>query len=105
MGRKEKSEISVESASAEKDVAKEKKPRKRLTAKDRVKAELADLMERNVKLGNLLGKIKSDNWESHQKLLNSLSGEQKKLLASQYILQNKLIHVLKKRLEIWTEEK
>ena len=74
------------------------------TAKERVKIELDELTERNEKLGNLLGKIKSDNWEAHQKLLNSLNGEQKKLLAKQYITQKKLMHILKRRLEIWTEE-
>ena len=74
------------------------------TAKERVKEELRELTERNEKLGNLLGKIKSDNWESHKKLLDSLSGEQKKLLSSQFMLQRKLIHVLKRRLDIWTEE-
>lgn len=74
------------------------------TAKERVKIELDELTEKNEKLGNLLGKIESDNWEAHQKLLNSLSGEQKKLLAKQYIVQKKLMHILKRRLEIWTEE-
>ena len=66
--------------------------------------KLDELTERNEKLGNLLGKIKSENWEAHQKLLNSLNGEQKKLLAKQYMIQKKLMHILKRRLEIWTEE-
>lgn len=81
-----------------------KETSKPTTAKERVKIELDELTERNEKLGNLLGKIKSDNWEAHQKLLNSLSGEQKKLLAKQYITQKKLMHILKRRLDIWTEE-
>ena len=81
-----------------------KETSKPTTAKERVKIELDELTERNEKLGNLLGKIKSDNWEAHQKLLNSLNGEQKKLLAKQYIVQKKLMHILKRRLEIWTEE-
>ena len=81
-----------------------KETSKPTTAKERVKIELDELTERNVKLGNLLGKIKSDNWEAHQKLLNSLSGEQKKLLAKQYVVQKKLMHILKRRLDIWTEE-
>ena len=81
-----------------------KETSKPTTAKERVKIELDELTERNEKLGNLLGKIKSDNWEAHQKLLNSLNGEQKKLLAKQYITQKKLMHILKRRLEIWTEE-
>lgn len=81
-----------------------KETSKTTTAKERVKIELDELTERNEKLGNLLGKIKSDNWEAHQKLLNSLSGEQKKLLAKQYIVQKKLMHILKRRLDIWIEE-
>ena len=81
-----------------------KETSKPTTAKERVKIELDELTERNEKLGNLLGKIKSENWEAHQKLLNSLNGEQKKLLAKQYITQKKLMHILKRRLEIWTEE-
>ena len=81
-----------------------KETSKPTTAKERVKIELDELTERNEKLGNLLGKIKSDNWEAHQKLLNSLNGEQKKLLAKQYMIQKKLMHILKRRLEIWTEE-
>lgn len=81
-----------------------KETSKPATAKERVKIELDELTERNVKLGNLLGKIKSENWEAHQKLLNSLSGEQKKLLAKQYVVQKKLMHILKRRLDIWTEE-
>ena len=47
------------------------------TAKGRVQAELEDLRTKNQKLGCLLGKIKSDNWDAHKKLLNSLSNEQK----------------------------
>lgn len=81
-----------------------KETSKPTTAKERVKIELDELTERNEKLGNLLGKIKSDNWEAHQKLLNSLNGEQKKLLAKQYMIQKKLMHILKRRLDIWTEE-
>ena len=57
-----------------------KETSKPTTAKERVKIELDELTERNEKLGELLGKIKSDNWEAHRKLLNSLNGEQKKLL-------------------------
>ena len=67
-----------------------KETSKPTTAKERVKIELDELTERNEKLGNLLGKIKSDNWEAHQKLLNSLNGEQKKLLAKQYMIQKNL---------------
>ena len=74
------------------------------TAKERVQLELSELRERNQKLGNLLGKIKSDNMHNHQKLLDSLSGEQKKLLNKQFRIQKDYIRVLEKRLKIWVEE-
>lgn len=75
------------------------------TAKGRVQLELKELSEKNEKLGVLIGKIKSDNFPAHQKLLNSLSSEQKKLLKDQYSVQKKYIRILEKRLKIWTEEK
>ena len=75
------------------------------TAKGRVQLELKELSEKNKKLGVLIGKIKSDNFPAHQKLLNSLSNEQKKLLKDQYSVQKKYIRILEKRLKIWTEEK
>lgn len=74
------------------------------TAKGRVQAELEELRVKNQKLGCLLGKIKSDNWAAHQKLLNSLSNEQKKLLKKQYYIQKEYIRILEKRLKIWIEE-
>lgn len=74
------------------------------TAKERVQKELDDLREKNEKLSCLLGKIKSDNWESHKKLLNKLSNEQKKLLKKQYSIQKEYIRILEKRLKIWVEE-
>ena len=74
------------------------------TAKGRVQAELEDLRIKNKKLGCLLGKIKSDNWDAHKKLLNSLSNEQKKLLKKQYSVQKDYIRILEKRLKIWVEE-
>ena len=74
------------------------------TAKDRLKAYRDDLMERNQKLGCLLGKIKSDNWEAHKKLLNSLTNEQKKLMKKQYKEERSLIHTLNRRLTLWVEE-
>jgi hypothetical protein len=74
------------------------------TAKGRVQAELEDLKNKNQKLGCLLGKIKSDNWSAHQKLLSSLSNEQKKLLKKQYSIQKEYIRILEKRLKIWVEE-
>ncbi len=74
------------------------------TAKGRVQLELEELRVRNEKLGNLLGKIKSENWEAHKKLLDKLSNEQKKLLKEQYRVQKDYIRILEKRLKIWTEE-
>ena len=74
------------------------------TAKGRVQIELKELQEKNEKLGSLLGKIKSDNMPNHQKLLDSLSGEQKKLLKKQYSIQKEYIRILEKRLKLWMEE-
>lgn len=74
------------------------------TAKERVQMELDDLREKNEKLGCLLGKIKSDNWESHKKLLNKLSNEQKKLLKKKYAIQKDYIRNLEKYLKIWVVE-
>ncbi len=86
------------------DVLDDSKPKKsmdikKVTAKERLIKELDEMSERNARLGNLLGKVGSRN----AKLLDSLNGEQKKLLAKQYMMQNKLMHVMKRRLEIWTE--
>lgn len=74
------------------------------TAKERVQMELDDLREKNEKLGCLLGKIKSDNWGSHKKLLNKLSNEQKKLLKKKYAIQKDYIRNLEKYLKIWVVE-
>lgn len=68
-----------------------------LSAKGRVQIELEELKERNEKLGNLLGKVKSENMPNHQKLLDSLSNEQKKLLAKQFKVQKEYIRILEKR--------
>lgn len=76
-----------------------------LSAKGRVQIELEELKERNEKLGNLLGKVKSENMPNHQKLLDSLSNEQKKLLAKQFRIQKEYIRILEKRLKIWVDEK
>lgn len=76
-----------------------------LSAKGRVQVELEELKERNEKLGNLLGKVKSENMPNHQKLLDSLSNEQKKLLAKQFKIQKEYIRILEKRLKIWVDEK
>lgn len=76
-----------------------------LSAKGRVQIELEELKERNEKLGNLLGKVKSENMPNHQKLLDSLSNEQKKLLAKQFKVQKEYIRILEKRLKIWVDEK
>lgn len=78
---------------------------KTTTAKERVQIELSELKERNEKLGNLLGKVKSDNMPNHQKLLDSLSNEQKKLLTKQFKVQKEYIRILEKRLKIWVDEK
>lgn len=78
---------------------------KALSAKGRVQIELEELKERNEKLGNLLGKVKSENMPNHQKLLDSLSNEQKKLLAKQFKIQKEYIRILEKRLKIWVDEK
>ena len=76
-----------------------------LSAKGRVQVELEELKERNEKLGNLLGKVKSENMPNHQKLLDSLSNGQKKLLAKQFKVQKEYIRILEKRLKIWVDEK
>lgn len=85
-------------------MSEQKKDELAKTAKGRVQKELDDLREKNEKLGCLLGKIKSDNWEAHKKLLSKLSNEQKKLMKKQYSIQKDYIHVLEKRLKIWVEE-
>lgn len=83
----------------------EVKVEKAKTAKGRVEIELADLREKNTKLGNLLGKIKSDNWEAHKKLLDKMPNEQKNLLKKQFRVQKEYIRILEKRLKIWIDEK
>lgn len=75
------------------------------TAKGRVEIELSELKEKNIKLGNLLGKVKSENWETHKKLLDKMSNEQKNLLKKQYRVQKEYIRILEKRLKIWIDEK
>lgn len=85
-------------------MAEEEKKKKATTAKGRVQIELDELRERNEKLGNLLGKIKTENWEAHKKLLDSLSNEQKKLLKKQFKIQKEYIRILEKRLKIWVED-
>lgn len=85
-------------------MAEEEKKKKATTAKGRVQIELDELREKNEKLGNLLGKIKTENWEAHKKLLDSLSNEQKKLLKKQFKVQKEYIRILEKRLKIWVED-
>lgn len=48
------------------------------TALDRVKEERDELEKRIEKTSNLVGKVKSGNWEAHRKLLDSFSNQQKK---------------------------
>ena len=85
-------------------MAEEEKKKKATTSKGRVQIELDELREKNEKLGNLLGKIKTENWEAHKKLLDSLSNEQKKLLKKQFKIQKEYIRILEKRLKIWVED-
>ena len=75
-----------------------------LSAKDRVKKEMLDLDEKIFKLENFLGKVQSNNAPNHEKLFNSLSGEQKKLLKKQLKVMKTYSHILSKRLKIWTDE-
>lgn len=75
-----------------------------LSAKDRVKKEMLDLDEKIFKLENFLGKVQSNNAPNHKKLLNSLSGEQKRLLKKQLKVMKTYSHILSKRLKIWTDE-
>lgn len=81
-----------------------KKERKPATAKDRVKEELNELNTRIEKLDNLVGKVKTENMPNHQKLLDSLSNEQKKLLRKQLKVMKEYKRILEKRLTIWVEE-
>lgn len=81
------------------------KEEKLRTAKGRVEIELSELKERNEKLGNLLGKVKADNFPNHQKLLDKMPNEQKNLLKKQYKVQKEYIRILEKRLKIWIDEK
>lgn len=83
----------------------EVKAEKVKTAKGRVEIELAELRERNAKLGNLIGKVKSDNWDAHKKLLDKMPNEQKNLLKKQYRVQKEYIRILEKRLKIWIDER
>lgn len=75
-----------------------------LSARDRVKKEMLDLDEKILKLENFLGKVSTNNAPNHEKLLNSLSGEQKKLLKKQLKVMKTYSHILSKRLKIWTDE-
>lgn len=74
------------------------------TAKDRVKIERDDLSKKIEKLENLVGKVKANNMPNHQKLLDSLSNEQKKLLRKQLKVMKEYRHILERRLSIWQEE-
>ena len=74
------------------------------TAKERVKTDRDELQQKIEKLENLLGKVRSENWEAHQKLLSSLSNEQKKLLKKQLRVMKEYKRILDKRLAIWMEE-
>lgn len=77
---------------------------KTITAKDRVKKERDELAERITKQENLLGKVRTENMPNHQKLLDSMSNEQKKLLAKQVKVMKQYKRILDKRLAIWIDE-
>ena len=74
------------------------------TAKDRVKEEKEELDKKIEKLNNLIGKVKSNDWVAHKKLLESLSNEQKKLLRKQLKIMKEYSRILEKRIKIWVEE-
>lgn len=74
------------------------------TAKDRVKIERDELSKKIEKLENLVGKVKANNMPNHQKLLDSLSNEQKKLLRKQLKVMKEYRHILERRLSIWQDE-
>lgn len=74
------------------------------TALDRVKNEKAELDEKIEKLSNLLGKVRTENWEAHKKLLDKLTNEQKKLLAKQLKVMKEYSKILGKRIKIWVDE-
>jgi len=63
--------------------------------KSKVKAELDELVVKNEKLANFLGKVKTTNNSEN------LSREQIKLLKKQYSIQKDYIRILEKRLKIW----
>ena len=78
--------------------------KKNETALDRVKNEKAELDEKIEKLSNLLGKVRTENWEAHKKLLDKLTNEQKKLLAKQLKVMKEYSKILGKRIKIWVDE-
>ena len=78
--------------------------KKNETALDRVKNEKAELDEKIEKLSNLLGKVRTENWEAHKKLLDKLTNEQKKLLAKQLKVMKEYSKILSKRIKIWVDE-
>lgn len=74
------------------------------TARDRVVSEKSSLDKKIEKLENLLGKVKTENMPKHEKLLKSLSNEQKKLLKKQLKVMKEHSHILKRILDLWIEE-
>lgn len=82
----------------------EKGTRKITTARERVVAEREGLEKKIAKLENLLGKVKTENMPKHEKLLKSLSKEQKNLMKKQLKIMKAYSHVLKRRLDMWIEE-
>lgn len=82
----------------------EKESRKITTARERVVAEREGLEKKIAKLENMLGKLKTGNMPKHEKLVKSLSNEQKKLLKKQLKVMKEYSHILKRRLDLWIEE-
>ena len=64
--------------------------------KSNIEMELDLLVKVNQRLDKLLHK----STENDIQLLNSMSSEQKMLLSKQYMMQNKLIHLLKRRMSV-----
>ncbi len=74
------------------------------TALDRVKKEKADLDKKIEKLGNLIGKIKGNEWEAHKKLFDSFTKSKRSLLTKQYRVMIQYSKILEKRIKNWFEE-
>ena len=74
------------------------------TARDRVVSEKESLDKKIEKLENMFGKVKTGNMPKHEKLIKSLTNEQKNLMKKQLKIMKMYSHILKRRLDIWIEE-